>query len=718
MLAQVRERVGSWIAGKRAAPISLTPENYGNYFGAGIGSPQPRTEDLLRENKGVADIATRAIANRVASLNPQVKVSVTDSTGTLSDEVLDDHILKMLLDRPHPDFSKQQLFRLTTQWIVSAGDAYWLKVSNGFGVPIMLQPIPPNRVEPVLRGALVTHYAVTDGYGTTHQFGAREMVRFWFPDPETVYTGEGYLGPNATIHDAQTFANEHLRSRYQNDATPQSILKSTPDTPHLDDTQWTRLQREWRRKYNSRDGAYRGLPAMLPPGWDVVLPEMHSGADITPLLEFWQSNQLMNFGVPASVLGRVISGDRSSAETNQFVFDKHTILPIATMIQEAITLQLAPDFDSSIWVEFEDFVSDDKDYELKRERQDLEMKVVSIQQVREARGDDPEDAPWGELPVGTFSDQPYTGEEPDTSFGPDDPSAFGDPASDGEEPSPADSPNTQKALRQVGKVGKAGLARSAHFMPENEWRRVLARERKWRPRMLRAMRSILEAQRRETVKRTRKLFPEERAMPVAVTLEQLFDEDAWDRIFALRLDTVRKAAYLDSALEALSGIGVGQTFEFTPIVIETLREMGAQLVTNANATTKSRLAKALAEGVEEGEGVSQFVKRINEVFGVRRKNAETIARTELLKASQHAQIESFKQSGVVEWKQWNDNRDNDVRDSHVGSQIPVVAVDQPFILGSGLPARHPGDPSLPVGEIANCRCFVTPVFDDPEGIAK
>jgi hypothetical protein len=67
---------------------------------------------------------------------------------------------------------------------------------------------------------------------------------------------------------------------------------------------------------------------------------------------------------------------------------------------------------------------------------------------------------------------------------------------------------------------------------------------------------------------------------------------------------------------------------------------------------------------------------------------------------------------VVELKAWNDNRDNDVRDSHYASEIPPVPVRQSFTLANGNPAAYPGDASLPPEDSINCRCFVTPEFSE------
>ncbi len=706
-LSTARLRMAQWIAG-RAGPLTFAPEQGGMFHGTGIGTNQPDHATLLRENLGVADIATRAISNRLATLNPQVKISRRDTKGTLVDEVLDDHALKQLLDKPHPDFTRGQMLRLMGQYILSTGEAYQQKTSNGLGVPAMLAPMPAQNVTPIIRGGLIDGYTVRDGKGRIHRLKKTEVIRAWFPDPETLYASEGYIGPNAVVTDSLQFAGEHLRSHYQNDATPRVILQAGSEASAPNEDQWRRWVREYATKHHSRLGTERGLPALIPTGWQAVQLALQSGADVTPLLEYWTAQQLMNFGVPQSVLGRVVSGDRSSAETNDWVFDKHAVLPIATMIAEAWTMQLAGDFDEDIFVEFEQFVAEDKEFGLKREAQDLTLKVRSGQQVIEDRGGDPERAGWAELPVGKLGEIPYTGDEMEFDTD-DDAGAFGELDDEGDE----DADRAEKSQH-----ARSSKARSKHFAPANEWKRVLRRERKFLPSFERQMKAIFNAQRKEALKKLDKIAGDlelEDRTRAAVPPEALFDVKAWDKLFTVRIEPIRKAAFVASATEAIAGIGAG-TFQFTPVVAARLADYGGEMIVQVQATTLKRLKRALVVGAEEGQSIGTITKSINEAFGGRRRNAKTIARTELLRATQDAQVEGFAQSGVTEWKQWNDNGDMDVRDSHLGSLIPTVKIQEMFTLGSGSMAMFPGDGSLPPSESIQCRCFVTPVFDDPDGI--
>ena len=403
-----RDRVAAWIGGNRTAtlPIGWNPSIQAA-FGQALGN-QPSHETLLAENLGIVDTATRAIANRLSSIEPQVKSRRLVSAGSYVEEIIDDHPLKALLDQPHPNLSRRQLLRLTGQWIVTVGEAYWLKVDNGLNVPTELHPVPPAQIEPAVRQGIVEGYMATDGDGKRFELPTDVVIRFFFPDPEQPWASEGYFGPNGITADARKFASQHLRRHYEHDATPKSALEPQEGAQTFDAAQAARFRELWSQLYNSRNGRAQGAPGIVPSNYKLVELAMQSGADVTPLLEHWRDDLLMAFGVPRSILGQVVSGDRSSAETNQYVFDQHTVLPIAQMIEDALTLQLAKDFEGGVFVCFENFVASDKQFSLAQEQSDLDRKVRSINSVLESRGESSVD--WGDEPVGKVGEIPYTGE--------------------------------------------------------------------------------------------------------------------------------------------------------------------------------------------------------------------------------------------------------------------------------------------------------------------
>lgn len=700
----IRERLGAFIAfgRKRGATEAIGFESTaGANFGPGIGN-QPSHDTLLRESRGIAATATRAIANRVSTLNPLVKTKRRVRDGTVVEETLDDHRLKLTLDRPHPNFTLAQLLGLATNHIVTVGEAYWLKVGDGFGLPSEFHPMPPGKVMPLVFQGVIEAYRVRDGAGNESELAADTICRFVLPDPENIFGSEGYLAPEAVTADSLKFSGEHLRRHYQHDATPKSVLETSAEATAFTKPERDRFAHEWVKQYHARLGQADSGPAVLPIGYKMIKMAMESGVDVVPLLEFWRDEQLMGYGTPRSVLGQVVSGDRSSAETNQYVFDRHAVLPIATMIAEAITLQIAKDFDESIFVEFEGFVSADKQFELTQETADLIGKVRSVNQVREDRGLD--DVSWGDDPVATIGQLPYD-PEGFAALAADVPGSLGDDEPDDE--TDDDEPRVLPAV--------ARKRMRAYFSPDNEWQRQIRREKKFVPAMLKAVRSIFRDQQASVLSKLSAQDDEPRARIISADPDALIDSEEWERLFRIRVEPIRQGSFREIMLETMTGLGAEDAFLFTDAMREMLEDQGAQLVKNANNTTKRHIAAELKIGTGAGEGVDQIAKRIEGVFRVRSKvHARTIARTEILKASQTAQLAGFESSGVVERKAWNTNRDPEVRDAHAFAEGQSRELDGFFDLGGELadaPGIGAGGSALSAGNSINCRCFLTPVLE-------
>ena len=709
------ERIDLLEAYARASgPISFAGMD-GPYRGLGN---EPSQEKILEETIGWAAIAVRAISDRFSGL----ELEVGEGQG-LEFEATPENPLQDLLDTWSPLHDRNTSLGLIGEYVPSVGEAFFLKVTDGVGFPRELWTMTPQSVAPIVEGGDVVAFEVTSGGGKTIRLAEDEVLRFWRPNPLTLYSAQGVLVPQALAHDASKFLSQHLRTFYERDATPKLALEPNDnESVAPDDPERLRFELKWQTRYNRRLGTRIGVPVFGVPGWKFRELQTQGGADLVVLLETWAKQILMAYGVPRSIVGDVVDANRAAAETNQYVFDVHTIKPIATRVASALTIQLArPLFGSSVTIRFREFVLTDKDFELRQEDQDLRQKVRSINQVLETRGLDP--VPWGDLPVGTPIDTPYTGEE----LEPIDVSL--------EEPEDLEPPPEDDD--DEGRARVAGDPRALE-----EWLRVLNRERTFVPPWKRGMRGIFAEQKRQVLAALAELFEEERARTferqsteeMLELLRSLFRPESWETLFEAKVEKIRTQAYQRSGGEAivaaLEAAGqVGRPFSFTAEAQRQLLEQAETFRRVVNQTTLAELGgkieATLAEGLSIGEPLSLRAKRVQEAVGkafrIRSSRALTIARTETLIATEAAQLEGFDQSGVNPQKRWNTSKDEAVRGSHrIDGQVRDL--DEPFDLPEAvhgkrlIPAEKASAPGVGVGgerlSAANtigCRCFVTPV---------
>ena len=141
-----------------------------------------------------------------------------------------------------------------------------------------------------------------------------------------------------------------------------------------------------------------------------------------------------------------------------------------------------------------------------------------------------------------------------------------------------------------------------------------------------------------------------------------------------------------------------------------LRRNAAEAITQINATTRARLRGELDQAARDGETLGELHARIDAVFDGRRANALTISRTETTPAFNFASVEAWRQTGVVEEKEWLTARDPQVRESHEHADGQRVALHEMFEVGADRMA-FPGEGSVP-DENINCRCTVLAVVGE------
>lgn len=139
-------------------------------------------------------------------------------------------------------------------------------------------------------------------------------------------------------------------------------------------------------------------------------------------------------------------------------------------------------------------------------------------------------------------------------------------------------------------------------------------------------------------------------------------------------------------------------------VIHTMLTTGAAKVTSITETTRVRIKDTLALGLSNEETIDQLATRLDTLYlaSIIPNRSETIARTEVISASNDASMFMARASGLDLEKEWIATKDDRTRDDHADADGQRVALDENFVVG-GVTMDSPGNSGDPAQDI-NCRC--------------
>lgn len=125
----------------------------------------------------------------------------------------------------------------------------------------------------------------------------------------------------------------------------------------------------------------------------------------------------------------------------------------------------------------------------------------------------------------------------------------------------------------------------------------------------------------------------------------------------------------------------------------------------------SKFETELLSGFANGESIQKITRRIKNVLEINTKDAQRIARTEVIRTENQAKFdvgEEGKRLGFTIWKRWVATNDSRVRDDHAKMDGVEVPQDEPFVLPDGSKVMFPGDVSLGAdpSQTISCRCTV------------
>jgi hypothetical protein len=137
-------------------------------------------------------------------------------------------------------------------------------------------------------------------------------------------------------------------------------------------------------------------------------------------------------------------------------------------------------------------------------------------------------------------------------------------------------------------------------------------------------------------------------------------------------------------------------------------DVTADKVVMISETTKKDIKRIVAKAIQEGKSIPETEMMIDGLYldQIIPNRSKTIARTEVVSASNYGSIAGAKQTTSKLNKIWIPTFDDSTRESHLAmANHPPIALDAMFDVG-GFYGQQPGDFALPASEVINCRCAI------------
>ena len=442
---------------------------------------------------------------------------------------------------------------------------------------------------------------------------------------------------------------------------------------------------QWVKKQGGTDNAWR--PAILQQGLQFqsttpLIKDM--GFEI--LTRMIRETILGLYGVPPAVAGIMEYANYANAKEQNRQFWKVTVIPqlryFASVINEIMIRRFWPDM--GWYVEYDiSTIEELQEDALQRAQRDQIHVNTGIKTVNEVRAEmNLEPVEWGEEP-------------------PSAPSPFGGALS-GPQP-----------MFKFNRKGELSQKRIAEIEIWNRFDKKL----KLRESLMRKVaREFFVAQGCELRKYFDEQYKSIKEPPKPVDIEKVL-EILFILMQQLKLRELTQATIeqilAQAGGEALRGVGaINMSFNVTnPLVTQWIEQNTLDLVTTVHQASKDELRQMLVDAHESGASIQETSKEIGQLFdGWADYRSDRIARTETIKAHNKGAVEGYRQSDLVEGKEWL-TAPGAENPRHELMVIEPVALDAPFNV-DGYLMDFPADPNGPAEHVINCRCTVVPILKE------
>lgn len=661
-----------------------------------------------------------------------------------------------LLDVPNMVHTGEQLRQLHFTYMNIVGESYiYMRDLNGGDflptrgrLPAALDIFPAHQTNFRL-GNRYTDSVVQIG---GQKYPITSFIRDLNPDPANPYMGRSVIAASAATIDMEDQMKNWNQQLFANNARPSLIFTSNEE---MSDESYERWKQQFRDEHTGADQAYKPL---LIEGGDAK-PYMLNQQDLDFLnsRKFTRDEILAMFKVSPGVLGIVENVNRANLDAGFYIHAVVNTVPRLRQFVRQINASLVKVYDPTLELDFVNPVPEDVEAKLAAATAGVD-KWWTKNEVRAMYGAKPLDGDLGEhiviiagksgamtldevvdgsdeepeSPASTPTPEPDASdddEDPDDN-GPDDQGnakSGGQPrkkASAAPEPTPVAPPEPTDEEKQAAREARVDAKVAAYRAAADGYI----------DQMVRALHTQFDKQRQTVLANAQvkgiKNYGTRRKITKAdkrVYLNDLIDWAMANEDMAGMIAPILLTLIATTGQQAMKDLNLDPSMfnSVSQEVVDEYRNAATRIATDVNAETEKQLRATLGQGIDAGEDFTELTARIEQVFGAALTyRSNRIAQTEVTREQSMGDIFAWKQSGVVNGKEWATAKDERVCPYCRSLDGTIIHLDKPFFeVGDTLTVDN-GDPDNPKPQTMNvtyddvqgpplhvsCRCTALPVL--------
>ena len=333
--------------------------NMMGYFGVGTEEAKVYTYQQLAKEGYLKNAIVYRCVNEISKGASAVPLILKNG-----DEIVEQHPIIDLLNRPNPLQSYSEFFNSLFGYVLLGGNAYILKVGAEQGAPKELHQLRPDRM--VIKGSgnpipdryeYVVNGRVQKTYMVDQVNGYSEVkhVKLWNPLDD--YYGLSPMSAAAVEVDQFNMSSKHNVNLLQNGARPSGavIFKPQDDAgfaANLSESQRQQLLTDLNNRFSGAGNA--GRPMLLEGDFDwKEMGLTPKDMDFHRLKNMAATDIALCFGVPSQLVGVPDAQTYANVSEARLALYEETIIPHLRKIQSDLNEWLVPLYDDRLKLEFD-----------------------------------------------------------------------------------------------------------------------------------------------------------------------------------------------------------------------------------------------------------------------------------------------------------------------------------------------------------------------------